>query len=114
MDYELLSARPAEVFALLYEFLGEEPYAHDFENVEYDAPQFDAQLGLDGLHRVHKQVSPRPRQTVLPPDLFRRYANMAFWRELEGSKAFRIVVQQPAEAPEQATEMPSSADSVAN
>lgn len=114
VDYELLSARPAEVFALLYEFLGEQPFDHDFENVEYDAPQFDAQLGLDGLHRVHKQVSPRPRQTVLPPDLFRRYANMAFWRELEGSKAFRIVVQQPSEAPEQATEMPTPPESVAN
>lgn len=108
VDYDLLSARPAEVFALLYQFLEEEPYDHDFENVEYDAPQFDAQLGLDGLHRVHKKVSARPRQTVLPPDLFKRYSNMAFWRELEGSKAFRIVVQQEANAEPQATELPHS------
>ena len=39
-----------------YEFLGEELYQHNFENVEYDAPEFDAQLGLDGLHRVHRKV----------------------------------------------------------
>ena len=107
VDYELLTARPAEVFNLLYEFLGEEPYAHDFEGVEYDAPQFDAQLGLDGLHRVHPQVAPRPRETVLPPDLFKRYSNMAFWRDLEGSRAFRIVVQQP-DAPQQSAELPGA------
>ena len=108
VDYDLIAARPAEVFNLLYQFLEEPAHDHDFENVEYDAPQFDAQLGLDGLHRVHKEVSARPRETVLPPDLFKRYSNMAFWRELEGSKAFRIVVQQdPSDAP-QATEMPQS------
>ena len=109
VDYELLSARPAEVFDLLYEFLGETPYKHDFEDVDYDAPQFDAQLGLDGLHRVHPKVTPRPRETVLPPDLFQRYSNMAFWRDLEGSRAFRIVVQQPDGAPVQSTEMPAGA-----
>ncbi|MCP4384286.1 MAG: sulfotransferase, partial [Hyphomicrobiales bacterium] len=52
VDYDLLAQRPGEVFALLYEFLGEAPFDHDFAHVEYDAPQFDAQLGLDGLHRV--------------------------------------------------------------
>jgi len=94
VDYDLLTARPAEVFGLLYEFLGKAPFAHDFCSVEYDAPVFDAQLGLDGLHRVHREVKPRPRRTILPPDLFKRYANMAFWRDLTDSRAFRIV-QQP-------------------
>ena len=108
VDYDLLAARPSEVFALLYQFLEEPTHDHDFANVEYDAPQFDAQLGLDGLHRVHKEVSARPRQTVLPPDLFKRYSNMAFWRDLEGSKAFRIVVQQDPNDTPQATEMPHS------
>jgi sulfotransferase len=93
LEYDLLTIRPAEVFKLLYEFLGEEPFAHDFAKVEYDAPAFDAQLGLDGLHRVHPQVKPRPRKTVLPPDLFQRYAHLSFWRTLKDSKAFRIVAQ---------------------
>ena len=106
VDYDLLSARPAEVFALLYRFLGEEPFEHDFAAVAYDAPDFDAQLGLDGLHRVHSEVKPRPRQTILPPDLFDRYANMAFWRDLADSRAFRIVQQPPEGAAPQATEMP--------
>lgn len=90
VDYDLLTARPSEVFQLIYEFIGEPPYEHDFSNVEYDAPEFDANLGLEGLHRVHKNVAPRLRDTVLPPDLFKKYAKLAFWRDLPSSKAFRI------------------------
>ena len=94
VDYNLLTARPAEVMELLYEFLGEEKYEHDFDGVEYDAPAFDAQLGIDGLHRVHPRVEPRPRKTILPPDLFERYAQLSFWQDLPDSAAYRIVVQQ--------------------
>jgi len=93
IEYDLITHRPKEVFKLLYEFLDEEHFEHDFDNVEYDAPQFDAQLGLDGLHRVHKKVEPRPRKTVLPPDLFERYAKIAFWRNMPGSAAYKIVAQ---------------------
>ena len=52
--------------------------------VEYDAPEFDAQLGLDGLHRVHPEVKPRPRKTILPPDLFKRYAQLVVLARPEG------------------------------
>ena len=106
-----LTARPAEVFKLLYEFLGEAPYPHDFSKVEYDAPEFDAQLGMDGLHRVRQQVKPQPRETILPPDLFKRYAQLAFWRDLKDSKAFRIVRQASAE--KQGETMPAPTQAIA-
>ncbi|MEO0819046.1 MAG: sulfotransferase [Pseudomonadota bacterium] len=112
VEYDLVATRPAEVFSLLYEFLGEPPFAHDFADVEFDAPEFDAQLGLDGLHRVHRTVAPRPRKTILPPDLFQKYERLAFWRDLPDSRAFRIVAQQAAPqaqimpAPEHAPEDP--------
>ncbi|MEO1249050.1 MAG: sulfotransferase [Pseudomonadota bacterium] len=97
IDYDLMVARPAEVIPLIYQFLGEEPFEHDFENVDYDEPEFDSQLGVSGLHKVHAKVAPRPRQTILPPDLFERYSNMAFWRDLQNCKAFRIVNQPTPE-----------------
>jgi sulfotransferase len=103
VDYDLLVHRPADVMRLIYEFLGEAPFAHDFDHVVYDAPGFDAQLGLDGLHRVHPRVAPRERQTILPPDLFERYSRLAFWRDMPTSKAYRIVARAD-EA--QATTMP--------
>lgn len=104
VEYDLVTNRPRDVFKLVYEFLGEQWFEHDFENVAYDAPEFDAQLGLDGLHRVHPKVEPRARQTILPPDLFERYANLAFWRDLQKSKAYRIVAQDTEK--QQATSMP--------
>ena len=103
VDYDMLVAQPQDVINLLYQFIGEEPFAHDFDNVDYDAPEFDNQLGVRGLHKVHRKVEPRPRQTILPPDLFERYQNMAFWRDLKNCKAYRLV-QQPAPAPAQQAE----------
>ncbi len=97
IDYDFLVSRPADVLPLIYHFIGEEPFDHDFTNVAYDAPEFDSQLGVSGLHTVHPKVGPRPRQTILPPDLFERYSNMAFWHTLENCKAYRIV-SQPGEA----------------
>ena len=93
VEYDLVSHRPRDVFKLIYEFLGEPWFEHDFDNVEYDAPEFDTQLGIDGLHRVHRKVEPRDRATILPPDLFERYSKLAFWRDLQKSKAYRIVAQ---------------------
>lgn len=110
VDYDLLVSQPADVFRLIYEFLGEAPFDHDFGSVRYDAPEYDTQLGLDGLHRVHEKVAPRPRESILPPDLFAKYSDHAFWRDLPQSRAYRIVVQQP-EGSQSAT-LPASRDSV--
>ena len=93
VEYDLLVQRPVDVFKLIYQFLGEDLYDHDFNAVHYDAPAFDAQLGLDGLHAVHEEVAFRPRASILPPDLFERYSKLAFWRNLPDSKAFRIIAE---------------------
>jgi len=62
-------------------------------------PEFDAQLATPGLHTVKAKVQFTPRRTVLPPDLFEKYAGLAFWRDPAGSAAWRITAQpqdQPA------------------
>lgn len=91
VDYEILTARPKEVINLIYGFIEEEPFDHDFENVVYDAPAFDTQLGLKDLHTVKPKVAPQKRNTILPPDLFEKFSGMAFWHDIKNSKAFRIV-----------------------
>lgn len=98
IDYDLLVARPAEVIGLVYSFLEEEPFEHDFEHVEYDAPAFDENLGVSGLHKVHKKVAPRPRKTILPPELFEQYSKLNFWQNLKGSAAKMITQQAEATA----------------
>lgn len=87
VEYELLAQAPERVLRLIYDFLGEPWFEHDFCNVTYDAPAFDEALGISGLHRVRPRVAVEPRRTVLPPDLFEKYAQLSFWRDSEGSGA---------------------------
>lgn len=93
VDYELLAQAPHKVIPLIYQFLGEEPYAHDFANVQYDAPEFDASLGLHGLHKVRPEVKMEERTTILPPDLFEQYAALSFWTNNSASRSNVITVQ---------------------
>ena len=75
---------------LLYRFLGEPEFAHDYENLDDQEPEFDARIGVQGLHEVKRKVALRPRQTVLPPDLFKQYSQLDFWKNNEGSLAHVI------------------------
>ena len=65
----------------VYEFTGLPPFRHDFENVAFDAAEFDARLGTPGLHAVCPKVTPMERETILPPDLWRRYEQDSIWRD---------------------------------
>jgi sulfotransferase len=87
VDYDLLSQAPERVLRLIYEFIGEPWFAHDFEHIEYDAPAFDEALGLSGLHRVRPKVALDSRRTILPPDLFEQYTKLSFWLDGTGSAA---------------------------
>jgi sulfotransferase len=79
LRYETLTANPALAIKAVYDFIGEQPFEHDFGKVEFDADEFDKRLGTPGLHRVGRQVKHERRQTILPPDIFRRYENDNFW-----------------------------------
>ncbi len=92
VEYDLLAQAPQKVLPLIYRFLGEEYFEHDFENVHYDAPDFDAPLGMSGLHKVRSRISFEPRNTILPPDLFEQYAKLSFWKDTAGSLANVITV----------------------
>ncbi len=80
VQYETLVTDPARVLQAIYDFTGTEPFTHDFDNVSYDADEFDRKLGTPGLHHVRRKVAAEPRRTVLPPDVFQRFENDAFWR----------------------------------
>ncbi len=81
VTYETLTSNPQRVMAAIYDFIEERPFAHDFQNVEYDAREFDARLGTPGLHTVGRVVQAQERETILPPDLFRRVEADSFWRD---------------------------------
>jgi sulfotransferase len=68
--YESFVQRPQEVIDRLYAVLGLQPWPHDFKQVTFERPDFDAILGSPGLHTVVGPVKAVSRPTVLPPELF--------------------------------------------
>lgn len=104
VDYDILTQRPQEVMKLIYTFLGEEYFEHDYDNLDFDTPEYDEGLGVRGLHKVRKKVDFRPRQTVLPPDLFAQYSKLSFWKDATASRAHVIAVKEnnPKEAAQEA------------
>jgi sulfotransferase len=83
IPYETLVREPKRTMERLYQELGEAPFAHDFDNVKYDEPDFDAHIGMPGLHTVRKKVEYHERKPCIPPDLFRKYAATSFWTKPE-------------------------------
>ena len=79
LTYETLTSDPQRAIEAVYQFLGESPFKHDFDNIQYDEPEFDARLGLPGLHKVAPKVVATKRESVLPPDLFNRFVKDSFW-----------------------------------
>lgn len=91
VDYDLLAQHPQKTLNLIYQFIDENEYKHNFNAVDYDAGEFDQQLGIPGLHTVKKKVEFKPRRSILPPDLFKKYSEMAFWQDSNGTAANIIV-----------------------
>ncbi len=81
VQYESLTSDPAATLRAIYDFLGEPLFVHDFDNISYDVSGFDERAGTPGLHTVRSTVQAEPRDTLLPPDLFQRFARDAFWRD---------------------------------
>ncbi|ALN83107.1 sulfotransferase domain protein [Lysobacter antibioticus] len=79
LQYETLVRDPVRALAAVYDFIGEPAFRHDFDNVHFDAEEFDARAGMPGLHAVGRKVAASERATVLPHDLFRRFENESFW-----------------------------------
>lgn len=94
LDYEILAQAPHKVMPLIYQFISEPYFKHNFEQVEYDAPDFDLGLGVTGLHKVKPKVEFKSRRTIIPPDLFEKYSQLSFWNDPNGSTA-NVITAQP-------------------
>ena len=81
--YESLTTDPLGTLAAIYDAIGEPLFGHDPNHIEpcYDMIDFDARLGTPGLHHVRSAVRSDKRPTVLPPDLFAKFSNDAFWED---------------------------------
>lgn len=83
VNYESLARDPAMIIRGLYEALEEPLFEHDFNHVIYEQSDYDADLGMPGLHKVHERVAFIDRPSVIPPDIFAKYADANFWLKPE-------------------------------
>ena len=93
LEYQALTRAPELAMRLLYSQLNEPWFPHDFDNVDYQADDFDLALGTRGLHTVRRQVAWIERETVLPPDLFARFQNDMFWRRRDAAPRPAAIIE---------------------
>lgn len=87
INYETLAKKPEKTLKAVYNFVGLPSYKHDFNDIRFDAHEFDERIGTPGLHTVGSKVSYKaPTKTVLPPDIFQRMENDNFWKDPETNK----------------------------
>jgi sulfotransferase len=79
VNYDSLARDPGPVLTRLYQELNEPLFDHDFNNIVYDEPEYDAELGMPGLHAVRPTVAAVPRQSCIPPDVAAKYSEVNFW-----------------------------------
>ena len=56
--FEDLTTNPAVAMRRVYEYLGEEPFEHDFNNVEQVTKEDDSAVVFYGDHRIRQKVEP--------------------------------------------------------
>jgi|SRR5579872_538563 len=83
INYDSLVRKPLPVLQRLYQELGEPWHDHDVENIRYDEPEYDATLGMPGMHKVGTRIEYQNREACIPPDIFAKYADLSFWRKPE-------------------------------
>ncbi|QQR64957.1 sulfotransferase [Candidatus Kaiserbacteria bacterium] len=80
VEFEKLTSEPAAELARIYTFLEEEPYAHDFENVEQVTWEDDTVHGAKDLHTIRTQVRPMdPQWKKVLGTFAEEYGKMNFW-----------------------------------
>lgn len=86
IEYNDLLENPDDTMRKIYEFLGEEYFAHDFSKIENIHKEKDAEVyGLADMHEVRSTInrtSVDPKE-VLSEEILKRCENTAFWRNLQ-------------------------------
>lgn len=79
VEYNALTKQPLETMKRIYDFIDEEYYDHDFDNVEDSYEEYDLDLKMDGLHTVRKRVEYIEGQRFIPPILWNEFLKHDFW-----------------------------------
>ncbi len=82
IEFEHLTTSPNTTLETIYNFLGEEHFEHNFNNVEQTTSENDDIHGIPGLHVIRPIVEPiiSDSKEILGDDIIKKYGNAEFWR----------------------------------
>lgn len=88
IEYDDLVADTESEVAKVYEFLGLEPFRHDYSQIRNVTPENDTVYGLRAMHHVRKTITPSGTnaKAILSDYAFNKYSNLEFWREALASE----------------------------
>jgi sulfotransferase len=81
VEYNALTKYPEQTMRKVYEFLGEDYFDHDFNDVEDSYEEYDLDLKMSGLHNVRKKVEYIEGKRLLPPQVWNKYIDYNFWED---------------------------------
>ena len=83
VPFEKLTTDPEQTLAGVYAFLGEQPFKHNFENVEQVTWEDDSIHQIPDLHTIRQKVEPiAPRWPEYLGHAAEPYAELDFWNKL--------------------------------
>lgn len=80
VDYDILAKDPEQVTNVIYRFIDEPVFKHNFNDVEASYDDYDEDLMLPGLHKTRKKVEFVERESILPGDIWAMTKGMEFWK----------------------------------
>lgn len=92
VNYDTLVQAPEATLRKIYREIGESWYDHDLSNLGYDEPEYDAQLGMPGLHKVQPKVERQNHEPCVPPDIFAKHAHLNFWLDAGAARRGMIIL----------------------
>ena len=106
VEYKDLVNKPKETMNKLYEFIGEEPFEHQFTNLKNQNREGDVNTyGLTDMHEVRptlKSTSKDPKK-ILSKEILDKCEGMDFWREKNYNRNIDIVPPSSSATPDQVT-----------
>jgi len=80
-----LTTNPTETMRILYAFLDEDLFAHDFDNVNQITHEDDRAHGIRGLHEIRNKIAPVPSRwlDVLGEGAMKQ-GELNFWKHQGG------------------------------
>lgn len=93
VEYKDLVNNPRETMVKIYNFLDEEPFEHDFENLKDENKQNDEEIyGLADMHKVRKtlKITSEDPHKVLSQNILNKCKNTEFWRLIDNEDCANI------------------------